>query len=118
MSKTDLVSSDDVDDLILELRGSGITVQILPVSNTTRAGFERFRAFLEPGKTYCFAGSSGVGKSTLINRLMGRNELDTKDISATGEGTHTTSRRQLLLLDHHNQKSRVEKWYKLMPDMR
>jgi ribosome biogenesis GTPase / thiamine phosphate phosphatase len=64
------------------------------------AGFERFRALLEPGKTCCFVGSSGVGKSTLINRLIGRDELDTKAVSATGEGTHTTSRRQLLLLDN------------------
>ena len=100
LSKTDLVSSDEVDDLILDLRGSGITVEILPVSNMTRAGYERFRALLEPGKTCCFVGSSGVGKSTLINRLMGRNELDTKAVSATGEGTHTTSRRQLLLLNN------------------
>jgi ribosome biogenesis GTPase / thiamine phosphate phosphatase len=100
LSKTDLVSSDEVDDLILDMRGSGITVEILPVSNMTRAGDERFRALLEPGKTCCFVGSSGVGKSTLINRLMGRNELDTKAVSATGEGTHTTSRRQLLLLNN------------------
>jgi ribosome biogenesis GTPase len=100
LSKTDLVSSDEVDDLILDLRGSGITVEILPVSNMNRAGYERFRALLEPGKTCCFVGSSGVGKSTLINRLMGRNELDTKAVSATGEGTHTTSRRQLLLLNN------------------
>ncbi|MBF0235532.1 MAG: ribosome small subunit-dependent GTPase A [Desulfamplus sp.] len=100
ISKTDLVSSDTVNGLILELMDSGITVPILPVSNTTRVGFERFRALLEPGKTYCFIGSSGVGKSTFINRLMGRKELDTKAVSATGEGTHTTSRRQLLLLDN------------------
>jgi ribosome biogenesis GTPase len=100
LSKTDLVSSDEIDNLILNLRGSGVTVHILPVSNRTMAGFEHFRALLEPGKTCCFVGSSGVGKSTLINRLIGRDELDTKAVSATGEGTHTTSRRQLLLLDN------------------
>ena len=100
LNKTDLVSSDDVDALILDLKGAGITVQILPVSNMTMAGFERFRALLKPRKTCCFVGSSGVGKSTLINRLIGRKELDAKAVSATGEGTHTTSRRQLLLLDN------------------
>jgi ribosome biogenesis GTPase / thiamine phosphate phosphatase len=100
LSKTDLLTSEAVDELVLDLRGSGMTDQILPVSNTTGEGLERFRALLEPGKTYCLVGSSGVGKSTLINRLMGRNALDTKAVSATGEGTHTTSRRQLLLLDN------------------
>jgi len=100
LSKTDLVGSDEVDGLILELRGSGIASQIIPVSSSTGAGFERFDALLEPGNTYCFVGSSGVGKSTLINRLIGRDALATNTVSATGEGTHTTSRRQLVLLDN------------------
>lgn len=61
---------------------------------------EEFRGLLVPGKTYCLLGSSGVGKTTLINRLIGRDALDTKAVSGTGEGVHTTSRRQLLLLDN------------------
>jgi ribosome biogenesis GTPase len=51
-----------------------------------------------PGRTYCLLGSSGVGKTTLINRLIGRNTFKTKAVSATGEGTHTTARRQLIVL--------------------
>jgi len=43
--------------------------------------------------------SSGVGKTTLINRLIGQDAFDTKAVSGTGEGTHTTSRRQLIVLD-------------------
>ncbi len=100
LSKTDLMTPDEVDGQMLDIRGSGIAAQLLPVSNTTGHGLDRFRALLEAGKTYCFVGSSGVGKSTLINRLMGRNELETKVVSGTGEGTHTTSRRQLLVLDN------------------
>ena len=100
LTKTDLMTPDEVDGQILDIRGSGIASQIIPVSNTTGDGFERFRELLEPGKTYCLIGSSGVGKSTLINRLMRRNELETKAVSVTGEGTHTTSRRQLLVQEN------------------
>jgi ribosome biogenesis GTPase len=54
---------------------------------------------LAPGRTHCLLGSSGVGKTTLINRLLGREAFATKEVSATGEGVHTTARRQLLVLD-------------------
>jgi ribosome biogenesis GTPase len=54
---------------------------------------------LSPGRTYCLLGSSGVGKTTLINNLMGRKTFQTKAVSGTGEGTHTTSRRQLIVLN-------------------
>jgi len=100
LSKIDLMTPDEVDGQILDIRGSGIAAQILPVSNTTGDGLERLRTLVEPGTTYCLIGSSGVGKSTLINRLMERNELETKAVSVTGEGTHTTSRRQLLVQDN------------------
>jgi ribosome biogenesis GTPase len=53
---------------------------------------------LLPGKTYCFVGSSGVGKSTLINSVIGREMLETKAVSGTGEGRHTTVRRELIRL--------------------
>lgn len=97
LSKTDLVTPEEVDGQMLEIRGLGIASRILAVSNTTGAGIDQLSALVEPGKTYCLIGSSGVGKSTLINRLMGRNELETRAVSGTGEGTHTTSRRQLLV---------------------
>ncbi len=100
LSKTDLMTPDEVDGQMLDIRGSGIASQIVPVSNATGAGLDRFRSLVEPGKTYCLIGSSGVGKSTLINRLMGEDRLETKGVSVTGEGTHTTSRRQLLLQDN------------------
>jgi len=100
LSKTDLMTPDEVNGQMLDIKGSGITSQILPVSNTTGAGLDRFRSLVESGKTYCLIGSSGVGKSTLINRLMGEDILETEVVSVTGEGTHTTSRRQLLLQDN------------------
>jgi ribosome biogenesis GTPase / thiamine phosphate phosphatase len=71
---------------------------IVALSNTTGVGLDELRALLVPGRTYCLLGSSGVGKTTLINRLIGRDAFDTKAVSGTGEGVHTTSRRQLLVL--------------------
>ena len=99
LSKTDLVSDVKIEGLVAVIRGAGIDERIILLSTASGDGLEAFRALLQPGKTYCLIGSSGVGKSTLINRLLGREALDTRAVSATGEGTHTTSRRQLLLLD-------------------
>jgi ribosome biogenesis GTPase len=100
LSKTDMLPPEEVNGLILDLRGAGIVSRILPLSNTTGEGIEAFCRLPEPGKTYCLVGSSGVGKSTLVNRLLGREELATKAVSASGEGMHTTTRRQLLILDN------------------
>ncbi len=99
LSKTDLLTADALAGTIEKIKASGISAPLLPLSNTTGSGVEELRALLVPGKTYCLLGSSGVGKTTLINRLIGRELLDTMAVSRTGEGVHTTSRRQLLMLD-------------------
>lgn len=99
LSKTDLLPPDEAGGLVLDLRGAGVGARIIPVSSETGEGLAQLDSLLEPGKTYCLVGSSGVGKSTLINRLTGRNALETRAVSATGEGTHATTRRQLLVLD-------------------
>jgi len=99
LSKTDLVSPEELEQALGEIRSSGISVPVIPLSNATGSGLEDFKSRLAPGKTYCLLGSSGVGKTTLINRLLGREAFETKAVSETGEGVHTTSRRQLLVLD-------------------
>jgi ribosome biogenesis GTPase len=99
LSKIDLLSPGEQERLVDEIRGAGISAPVIPLSNTTGMGLEEFRDRLAPGKTYCLLGSSGVGKTTLINRLMGRAVFETRDVSGTGEGVHTTARRQLLVLD-------------------
>ena len=100
LSKTDLVTPEELGEMIEKIRGTGISTQLLPISNTTGTGLDEFRGFLLPGKTFCLLGSSGVGKTTLINRLIGQEAFDTKTVSETGEGVHTTARRQLLILDN------------------
>lgn len=100
LTKTDLISPEQLDQVIGKVRQKLISTQIFAFSNTTGVGLHEFRKLLVPGGTYCLLGSSGVGKTTLINRLIGRDVFDTKAVSKTGEGVHTTSRRQLLILDN------------------
>lgn len=99
LAKTDLISPEELEQQLDSIRQAGITNMVIALSNKTGAGFEAFQQVLIPGHTYCLLGSSGVGKTTLINRLLGREEYHTKEVSETGEGTHTTSRRQLIVLD-------------------
>ena len=99
LSKTDLISPEELEQTIAEIKGAGISAPILALSNATGFGLAEFQALLAPGKTYCLLGSSGVGKTTLINRLIGRDAFDTRAVSGTGEGVHTTARRQLIALE-------------------
>jgi ribosome biogenesis GTPase len=99
LAKTDLISRDELQEKLAAIRQAGITARVIALSNITGAGFDEFHRGLMPGRTYCLLGSSGVGKTTLINHLTGRDDLDTKAVSGTGEGTHTTARRQLIVLD-------------------
>jgi len=99
LSKTDLVSKDELAGMIQKIRDAGIDSEIICISNVTGEGFEEFSNAIEPGLTYCLLGSSGVGKTTLINRLLGT-DYETQACSATGEGIHTTTRRQLIEMEN------------------
>lgn len=96
LTKTDLVDPTVLAKQLAEIASAGITAPILPLSNVTRDGLDGLKRLLLPGKTYCFVGSSGVGKSTLINQLIGRQMFETAAVSGTGEGRHTTVRRELI----------------------
>ena len=99
LTKTDLVAPEVLASQQAMLRAAGITAPVLALSNVTREGIDDLEKILLAGKTYCFVGSSGVGKSTIINRLIGRERLRTGNVSATGEGRHTTVRRELIVLE-------------------
>lgn len=98
LTKTDLVEPTILDSHLSTIRSAGITVPIITLSNITQEGIDDVRQLLQPEKTYCFVGSSGVGKSTLINKLIGKELQETKAVSGSGEGRHTTVRRELLVL--------------------
>jgi ribosome biogenesis GTPase / thiamine phosphate phosphatase len=98
LTKTDLITTEELEQKIAAIGSSTITARVLALSNITGIGFDEFRQVLFSGRTYCLLGSSGVGKTTLINRLIGQDAFDTKAVSGTGEGIHTTARRQLIVL--------------------
>lgn len=97
LTKTDLVAREELEQMLTLVR-SVTMAKVIALSNVTGTGFEEFQRTLSAGKTYCLLGSSGVGKTTLINRLLGQEAFATGGVSGTGEGTHTTSRRQLIVL--------------------
>lgn len=99
LTKTDLIGPEVLEQLISKIRGAGIGTRIISLSNVSGNGIDQLRELIEPGKTYCLLGSSGVGKTTLVNRLTANASLATKAVSNSGEGRHTTTRRQLIMLE-------------------
>lgn len=100
LTKTDLVSPTTLEQLVSQIRHAGIGAKIITLSNISGMGVEHLRELIQPGKTYCLLGSSGVGKTTLVNRLVGDSDLVTAAVSHSGEGRHTTTRRQLIVLEN------------------
>jgi ribosome biogenesis GTPase len=101
LTKSDLISPEKLEQRIAEVRQANITCKVLPLSNVTGFGVEQVRQFLEPCRTYCLVGSSGVGKTTLLNHIVGRDLFETNTVRASdGKGKHTTTQRQLIVLDH------------------
>jgi ribosome biogenesis GTPase len=99
LTKTDLVSPEYLEQRISEVKQSNLNCRVMALSNKTGFGLDQVRLVLEAGKTYCLLGSSGVGKTTLLNRLVGRELLETNTVRVSdGKGRHTTARRQLIVL--------------------
>jgi ribosome biogenesis GTPase len=100
LSKTDLVSHIQLQSLVDSLSSRMEHIQFLTISNVSGAGISELVRILERGKTYCVMGSSGVGKSTLLNLLSGRQIMKTGSISeSTRKGKHVTSHRELVVLE-------------------
>jgi ribosome biogenesis GTPase len=83
---------------LAEVEAVALGVPVLPMSATTGEGLEALEPYLVRGRTLAVVGSSGVGKTTLVNRLLGGGKLATAETSAGGQGRHTTTRRDLFVL--------------------
>ena len=99
VTKVDLRQKGD-EEFFEELRETVAgRAKIVELSSRTGEGMERVLEYVRPGRTVAFVGSSGVGKSTLLNTLAGEEWAATQDIQEwSGKGRHTTTSRELVML--------------------
>jgi ribosome biogenesis GTPase len=101
LSKVDLIEKQELEELINQVKERINNVPLFEISNQSGIGIDSLKSKLVRGYTYCLLGSSGVGKSTLINTLTGTSLMDTREISESiDRGKHVTSHRELVVLDN------------------
>ena len=100
LTKADLCS--DITDRLLEVESVAIGLDILIVSNQDKDSIQSVLSYLKESVTGCFVGSSGVGKSTLINNLIGEEKLQTNGLRNDDKGRHTTTRREMFILKNNS----------------
>jgi ribosome biogenesis GTPase / thiamine phosphate phosphatase len=96
LTKADL--ADDVTVTVAAVESVAFGAPVHTISSLTGEGLDELRTYLAPGVTAALLGSSGVGKSTLVNTLAGEDLLETREIRDDGKGRHTTTRRELVQL--------------------
>ena len=101
LSKTDLIDEQRINGILNDIKLRIKNVPLIAITNDTQNAYEAIKKTIEKGKTYCMLGSSGVGKSTLLNNLSGRTIMRTDTISqSTNKGRHVTSHRELIILEN------------------
>lgn len=101
LTKVDLSDEAGVSERIEQINARIEHVPVLAISNETHSGYKAIESFIKKGKTYCLLGSSGVGKSSLINNLSGKSIMKTGPIStSSSKGKHITSHRELIVLEN------------------
>jgi ribosome biogenesis GTPase len=101
LSKIDLTDEHRTFEIVENIKARIKNVPIIAISNESHDGYDQLKKIIEKGKTYCMLGSSGVGKSTLLNNLSGKSLMRTDTISqSTNKGRHVTSHRELIILEN------------------
>jgi len=99
LNKTDLISKEELDLKLTQIKNRFHDTDFIFTSTTTNEGLDELKRYITKGKTYCFLGSSGVGKSSLINKLLGKNIIKTENIGfGTNRGKHVTTSREMYFL--------------------
>ncbi|MCC2307951.1 ribosome small subunit-dependent GTPase A [Cellulomonas chengniuliangii] len=95
LTKSDLAERDSAPEIESTASGADVVV----VSSATGANLDRLRGLIHPGQTFVLMGPSGAGKSSLVNALAGREVLETGEVRGDGKGRHTTTHRELIVID-------------------
>ncbi len=99
LNKADLCPIEERGDLIAAVEAVAFGVPVHTVSAFTREGLDELTPYFGPGRTVVLLGSSGVGKSTLINSVLGVEQLETQEIRGGDDrGRHTTTHRELIVM--------------------
>lgn len=96
LTKADVCQN--LEEKVSAVSSVALGVDVLTTTAAEEGGYDKVRPYLCEGKTVAFIGSSGVGKSTLINGLLGEQRLETNGLRNDGKGRHTTTHRELILL--------------------
>ncbi|OFW56414.1 MAG: ribosome small subunit-dependent GTPase A [Candidatus Solincola sediminis] len=101
LNKADLISEQELNDRISQVEKRFGDINAVKTSTIVEHGLDEMRACILRGRTYCLLGSSGVGKSSIINTLLGKRVIRTDAISNhTGKGKHTTTAREMYFLEN------------------
>jgi len=100
LSKSDLFDTGNIEKKVKEIHKIMPLLHVQPFSNNDESGLKNIKDLLVPRQTYCLLGSSGVGKTTLLNNLVGESIFTTKTVrEKDSKGRHATTYRQLIMLD-------------------
>ena len=101
LSKIDLIEKSELEHILEKINKRIKDISIIAISNQSQIGLDKIKSKLTKGKTYCLLGSSGVGKSTLINNLVGKELMITGGISKSiDRGKHITTHRELIVTEN------------------